>query len=191
MNERGFFTVIGICFLLVAAILVKGVQESERNYVDITRNFKDETDLQNIADSALIEAVDIIKSNKIPLKDFVRSLVPRSLNQHEIPLNNSYNADVKVFYEYGKYTDNNKDVGNIWFITRTYTPKGYKDSDFKKIGDKYLRNKGVILISVASREIDGNKVYRRALGYILTDGDEKETDKEDKLKNYIYFMNSL
>lgn len=182
MNERGFFTVIGICFLLVAAILVKGVQESERNYIDITRNFKDETDLQNIADSALIEAMDIIKSGYfIPMESSL-SVINRSYNQNPIPLQKNYDADVKVFYEYGKISNG----GNIRLMNREY-------KSGSPYNDKIVNNdqKGVILISVASREVDGVTIYRRALGYFLTDGDEENPDKEGKPKNYIYFMNHL
>lgn len=179
MNERGFFTVIGIGFLLIAAIFVKGVQESEKNYSYITQDFKTEVELQNIADSALIEAVELIKNKDVDLIESTPIFSNRKELQHEITLNNSYDADVKVFYEYGKYKDN---IGNIWFQTRRYTVGGYNDGDFKKVNNEYLRKKGVIVISVASRDTDYGKVYRRALGYFFTDEDED---------GKIYFMNSL
>ena len=186
MNEKGFFTLIGLCFLLVAALLVKGVQESEKNYSNITTDFHTEVDLQNIADSALIEAVDLIKSNEITLKNPVLYAYSRKINQYPIPLNRTYDADVKVFYEYGVYSEvdfiNGEIVtvesGNIYRMRRDYkSGDSFKDTD---IDDK--PKKGVILISVASREIEGSTVYRRAMGYFLTgeDADGK-----------IYFMNSL
>ncbi|MBQ7198403.1 MAG: hypothetical protein IJS29_03975, partial [Selenomonadaceae bacterium] len=65
MNERGFFTLIGLCFLIVVAVMARGVQESEGNYYSVTDDFVQAAELQNIADSALIEAVDLIKSGKV------------------------------------------------------------------------------------------------------------------------------
>ena len=182
MNERGFFTFVGLCFLIVAAILVKGVQESEGNYYSSADDFLTAAELQNIAESALIEAVDLIKNKEIELKESKATFYTRSENQHEIYLNNSYDADVKIFYEYGKYE--NGGIGNIWFMTRKYSSGGYDDGDFlKDASGNYIQRTGVIIISVASREsekVDG-KIYRRAIAYFFTD------DEDEK----IYFMNSL
>ena len=188
MNECGFFSVIGICFLLIAAIFVKGVQESEKNYSYITTDFQTETELQNIADSALMEAVNMIELNEITLQESSQNVYNRRLNQHEITLKNHYDADVKVFYEYGKYSEWDYDkvtqtiklfeYGKIHRMKREY-----KSGD--KINDKAVDDadkKGVIIISVASRGTDNGKVYRRAMGYFLTD-----EDADGK----IYFMNSL
>ena len=184
MNEKGFFTLIGICFLLIAAILVKGVQESERNYSYVTRDFQDEVELQNIADSALLEAVEMIKSNEVELIESTKNFSNRRENQHKIIDKTVNGANVQVFYEYGKIGDE----GNIYFGERQYLLGGnYKDNFLKGTNNKELTKKGVILISVASRESDNEimndkKIYRRALGYFLTDGDED---------GKIYFMNSL
>ena len=191
MNEKGFFTVIGICFLLVAAILVKGVQESEKNYSLVTQDFQTEVELQNIAESALIEAVELIKKNREDIANGleVDELVPKPPavynlshqdKQHKINLNGNYDADVEVYAEYGIDTLNNG-IGNIWFMKRTYSSSSYND-DFVKVGNDNLRKKGIILISVASRDINNVKVYRRTMGYFFTDED---TDGK------IYFMNSL
>ena len=183
MNEKGFFTLIGLCFLLVAALLVRGVQESEKNYSNITTDFHTEVDLQNVADSALIEAMNMIKLGKITLKESSKAVANRRINQHEIEKIEIANklikdVNVKVFYEYGKI--DGSDEGNIYFFKRTHKSKGtYEDTNITD-----TPKKGVILISVASREIDGNKFYRRAIGYFLTDEDTEEDGK-------IYFMNSL
>ncbi len=56
-NERGFFTVIGLCLLLAAALSIKGVQEFEANYSRGVRNSELEFELQNAAESALLAAV--------------------------------------------------------------------------------------------------------------------------------------
>ena len=178
-SERGFFTLIGICILLVAAIFVKGIQESELNYAYIAEDFKTEMELQNAADSALIEAVDLIRSGytlQLP-SSFVRKN-----NQHKIIEKTVDDIKVEVWYEYGK----NSGGGKFHFMERDYSQE--KDVE---IGEQNKR--GVILISVASRDSDimSGKVFGRAIGYIFMDGDENILDKEGKPKNYVHFMNSL
>ena len=168
MNERGFFSLIGICFLLVAAIFVKGLQEYEANYYNIARDFKTEMDLQNIADSALIEAVELIQSGEVTLQG--RKYGNRKNSQYPVPLKLHYNADVQVFYEYGNFRQ----------LTRKYS-FGEVDKDVRPDNTE---KKGVILMSVASRDSDKmiGKIYCRSLGYFFTD--ENET-------KYIHFMKSL
>ena len=177
-SERGSFTLIGICILLVAAILVKGIKESSLNYAYIAENFETETELQNVADSALIEAVDLIR-NDYPLEQAGSYI--RKNNQHKILDKTVGKINVTVWYEYGK-----NGGGKFHFMERNYTTQTDKE-----IGEQ---NKcGVILISVASRDSDimSGKVLARAIGYIFTDGDENILDKEGKPKNYVHFMNSV
>ena len=182
MNERGFFTLIGLCFLIVAAILADGVQKSEGNYYSVADDFLTAAELQNIADSALNEAVDMIKSGEVTLKMTNRfSVANRSENQHQIFEKTVGDINVKTFYEYGKYIDRNKEYGNILLKEKIYPSRD--------IVDRYSENnqrKGVIIISVASRDSDkiDSKIYRRAIAYFFTDED-KETPTT------IYFMNSL
>ena len=179
MNERGFFTLIGLCFLIIAAILVRGVQASEGNYYSNADDFITAAELQNIADSALIEAVELIKSGEVTLERPVAYAYSRKVNQYPVPLNHTYNADVQVFYEYGINTTATNNKGNIFLKKKLYPSK--------EIVDRYTKNnrrEGVIIFSVASRESEkiGGKVYRRAIAYFFTDDDSDEK---------IYFMNSL
>lgn len=179
-SERGFFTLIGICILLVAAIFVKGIQESELNYSYIAKDFENEMKLQNAADSALVEAVDLIKNKTVTLEP--ATSLNHSGNQHKILDKIVDDINVTVWYEYGK----NSAGGKFHFMERNYTT----ETDVP-IGEQNKR--GVILISVASRDSDimSGKVFARAIGYIFTDGDENILDKEGKPKNYVHFMNSL
>lgn len=171
MNERGFFTLIGICFLLVASILVIGLQETSNSYINVADDFKSEVDLQNIADSALFEAVEIIKSPDFEIKKPDDSI--RKNNQHQIDLRYNYDADVVVFYEYG--TDYFYGTPNIRFRKKSYPSENIVDTSKPKA-------EGVILISVASRKLDDDTtIYRRSMAYVLTEDDYKT----------IYFMNSL
>ena len=178
-SERGFFTLIGICLLLVASIFVKGIQESELNYAYIARDFEDEMKLQNAADSALIEAVDLIRNGHTLEKGLSTF---RKNNQHKIIDKTVDGIKVEVWYEYGK----NNEGGKLYFKERNYsTQTDQPISEDKKFG--------VILISVASRDSDimQGKIFARALGYVFTDGDENILDKEGKPKNYVHFMNSI
>lgn len=58
MNERGFFTVIGLCLLLAAAISIKGVQEFEANYSRGASISQMEHELQNFAESEIVRAYE-------------------------------------------------------------------------------------------------------------------------------------
>ena len=141
MNERGFFTLIGICFLLVAAIFVRGLQESEGNYYNVTRNFHDEVELQNAADSALIKAVEIT--------DFSAQIDNPILNETWEKIHVEVYAEENIFELY----------------ERTYRASGIDDTKI------YSGKRGVTLLSVASRDNDKmtGKIYRRSLGYFLTE----------------------
>ena len=57
MNERGFFTVIGLCFILSVAMMITSVQDFEGNYSSGVKISLAEAELRNAADSALFEAV--------------------------------------------------------------------------------------------------------------------------------------
>ena len=156
MNERGFFSLIGICFLLVAAIFVRGLQEYESNYYGIAQNFQDEVELQNAADSALMKATENT--------DFSAQIVNPILNE----------TWGKIHVEvYAK--KNSLEFKRRYFNTASsYTDKS----------TTIPTKKGVILMSVASRDSDKmiGKIYCRSLGYFFTD--ENET-------KYIHFMKSL
>ena len=156
MNERGFFSLIGICFLLVAAIFVKGLQEYESNYYGIARNFYDEVELQNAADSALMKAAETT--------DFSAQIVNPVLSE---PVGKIH---VEVYAK-----KNSLEFKKRYFDTAT---------KFTDKATSIPTKKGVILMSVASRDSDKmiGKIYCRSLGYFFTD--ENET-------KYIHFMKSL
>ena len=162
--------------MLVASIFVIGLQETSRTNINVADDFKRGFELQNVADSALFEAIEKIKSEEIELKEIEGETSSRTERQDEIPLSIEYDADVKVIYEYAKIGNE----GNIWFVNRSYSSGKPFDSAFKKVGEKFSKE-GVVLISVASRKIEGTTIYRRSMAYVLT---------EDNY-NQIYFMNSL
>ena len=168
-DEGGFFTVIGLCFLLAVSICIKNIQESEAIYSFNAADYQAEIELQNVADSALLEAVEQVKLNP--------ALVPKPRNyygnredrQHKI-LNSSKNSarlkNIKVEV-YGEH-------GNI------HSELGKNSNAEISIQDK----DGVILISVASADfgLDGKKIYRRSLAFFYLEGDATEK---------IFYLNSL
>jgi len=168
-NQRGFFTVIGLCFLLAVTICIKNIQESQAIYSFGATDFQAEIELQNAADSALIEAVEKIKLNP--------DLVPKPKNyygmredrQHQVLSSTKNSArlkDIKVEV-YGEH-------GNI------HSELGKDSTATISIQDK----DGVILISVASANsrLDDKKIYRRSLAFFYLD---------ETAPNKIFYLNSL
>ena len=161
MNERGFFTIIGLCLLLVAAIFIKGILEFEANYSIGITNFQAEHELQNFAESYLIE-----KFEELP------------------PLNE---GDIYKFPVVTVQSEKFKTVQiqvqaqnfNLKKFIRTYsTNTNYSDDDAGE-----LPQNAIILVSIASCDspfIIG-KIFRRSFAYVLTDDDSKT----------IHFLNSL
>lgn len=149
MNERGFFTIVGLCLLLVASIMIRGVQEVDANYFYEESNFSAEQELQNAADSALAEAIEIALS-----EDYTQKYKNDAV---EIPVKQQNDSDISttVLARYG-------------FIYQ-FTVTSYSGSTVKYKDNGYLR--GLMLISVASRDDEriGGKMYRRALAYVLND----------------------
>ena len=158
MNERGFFTIIGLCLLLVAAIFIKGVNEFEANYSRGILNFQIEHELQNAADSALIDA-----SKKIPAaEDFVQFNIPVSTPSVSDRLKN---FNVKVYGERSKMV-----TQKFSRATNKINPKEPNFDAAKRV---------TVIISVASCDspfIEG-KMYRQASAYIFDDDENTEEDE--------------
>lgn len=161
MNERGFFTIVGLCLLLVAAIFIKGVHEFEANYARGITNFQAEHELQNFADSYLVEA-----SKNLP-----------ALEQGK---------PYRIF----NATDHSKKFGTVKIEVWAQKQHIKKFIRVYKEGRKYtdhdsgeLPQNSTIIVSIASCDSPfiAGKMYRRAFAYIL-ENDESKT---------IHFLNSL
>ena len=153
-NERGFFTIVGLCLLLAVAISIRGVQEFERNYSAGALNSLAEFELQNSADSALIRAIELDDT--------------ATQNFHS---DRFKKIEVKIFRYSG--------AGYIRRYERVYSGSSYTDKIVKrKIQDESGNEieinweaPATIWLSVASCEnpnVSG-KIYRRALAYVLDD----------------------
>ena len=148
MNERGFFTILGLCLLTVAAIFIKGIPEFETNYSRGITSFQIEHKLQNLAESYLIENIDFAET----------LLLKHNLGN----VDGLENVTVEI---YGKR-------GNIQFYRRVYRKnENYKDEAIKNDEGENLSEDGTIILSVAScnSPFISGKIYRRAFAYILDD----------------------
>ncbi len=169
MNQKGFATILGLCLILVIALVVKGIQESEGNHAYETTDFQTAYDLQNAAESGICKAVKIVRDNPDPLPGSEEFPPLRTDTQHkiidamEIETLNGSKIIVDVWAErvlierYEVSYAAKKDVANAKFIPVT---------------DELLSNKkakayelGYAFFSVA--ELDNSQLYRRAFAYIV------------------------
>lgn len=179
MNEKGFFIIIGLGFLMIIFLSAKIVQETEKNYAYDAINFQSELELQNIADGSLVEAAEKIRlnPNKLTEPSSTELLLNRRYSQRKISVSSPPNSErfknisVEVYGERGK----------IDFYNRNYSAEddytggaGYKDATLNS------QKTGIILISVASGEEKATKIkkFRKSLAYILDDEE-----------NIVHFMN--
>lgn len=168
-NQQGFFTVIGLCFLLVVSICVKNIQESQTIYSYNAADYQAEQELQNAADSALIEAVERIKLNP--------EIVPKPENYYDQRKNRQYQILTT--------TKNFDRLENI--SVEVYGEHGNIHGELAEESDAEIENQdkdGVILISVAkaNSRIDDKKIYRRSLAFFYL---------EEGTPNKIFYLNSL
>ena len=163
MKQKGFATVFGICLLLVVALLVKGIQESEANNAREVYNFETEQILQNAAESAVVEAAEKIRNEK---EDSILYSTTRTVK--------SGNRSVKITVE-TQYQP---------LLVRLHTLNNIYE-------DKYLGERNGIYITACAKtdgNIAGNEVYRRAYAYIFPD-ETAAVDNDDTVQRpKIYFM---
>ena len=174
MNEKGFFTILGICLLLIISLLIMTVQETEKNYSYDAKNFQTELELQNAADSSIIEAAEKIRLNPNLLKKPTSTeiLLGRKYYQRKISVSQPKKSERLKHISVEVYGER----GTIEQYLRNYQgEENYKDEKIS-VEDKT----GIILISAASGEekIFGTKKFRSSIA-IIFDDDE----------NIIYFLN--
>ncbi|MBO4400225.1 MAG: hypothetical protein J5809_00070 [Selenomonadaceae bacterium] len=159
-NERGFFTIVGLCLLLAVAISIRGVQEFEGNYSVGVSNSLAEHELQNAADSALIKMIETGKYEKSIMSDRLGKI---SIN---IKTTQSNIRRFRREYESGGKTkdialneDNSDDTG--------------KNASEPDDTPEWLKIKADCLISIASCENKkfGGTIYRCSQAYIIKGDD--------------------
>ena len=157
-NEHGFATIFGLCFILVVALVVKGIQESETNHTHEATDFQIEFDLQNMADGGIYEAAEIVRVAKENGTELLPvSETEGSRSEHQIILVPSRTKEISggkiQLTVWGERV-------NIQLAKRNY-PAYTKTKDGKP---KY----GYALFSVVEFTDDtGRKKFRRAFAYVI------------------------
>lgn len=168
MNEKGFATIFGLCLILVIALIVKGIQESEMNHSYETNDFQVEMDLQNAADSGIYAAVEKVYQELILDKDYLPL----------VKVDTRINHQVKVFSTTQKTSSGDISV-EVWAERILIEPYriDYENKTNKKNIANPLKNdnneriywRGYTFFSKA--EIDseriGGKLYRRSFAYVV------------------------
>ena len=136
-NERGFFTIAGLCLLLAVALCIQGVQEFEGNYSTDAAEFRAEYELQNAADSALIEAFETGADS------LEKTVASEYLGKITVKV---YSREAKVFDKKDGYVPKDK------------LPAPKKDGVPATV---------LLSVAQCDNKILGGKPYRRALAYVL------------------------
>ena len=167
MNEHGFFTIVGLCLLLVISLAIRTIQDTEKNYSYGAAGFQAECELQNAADGGLAEAVKKIQENPEIVPDKPQFYSNRRQRQYHISVSNPEDGEVMKNISVEVYGERCE----IHQATRKYNSAGkITDTLDKDKSGAEIRRKGIVIISVASGEGSfGDKKYRRALAFILED----------------------
>ena len=172
MWQKGFATILSLCLILVVALIVKGIHESETNHAREVSNFELEQALQSAAESGVVEAAEYVRENpnKFPYSDGT------NITKKSITVSNktfkrgeqTINITVKAWGERGR----------IYF---------YRKNDSGKFVQVKSPCDGVYFMSRASIEKSfwGKQIYRRAFAYVNS---EEIDDKNFKDDTTIHFM---
>lgn len=179
-NERGFFTIAGLCLLLAVALCIQGVQEFEENYSVGATSFQIEHELQNAAESALVEAAE--KNNLPPYNQYGAN----DTYQREIEVSTPKVSDrlknfsIKVIGERAPFARYNRSYSKD-------TEADFKDKPAADGNHDWVKRTTVI-ISVASCDSNfiGGRIYRRAMAYVIDDDPETKNIDESAV---IHFLN--
>jgi len=183
MRQKGFATILGLCLILVVALVVRGIEETERNHTYETTDAGAEFELQNAADGALVAAAGKVISGEVELPRNEEQI--RINGQHEFPVKKinskkfgeitvrTWGERVEIHQYRVEYNAEDEDTG-----TKTNVAK--KSTYNKKLippAQSYL----FFSVATADSPHTGGKIYRRAFAYVteknIADG-----------KPTIYFM---
>lgn len=99
MNERGIISLTALCIMLILSLSIAGMSNIAARQADITRYFKVETELQNLADSYFNMKVADISSNFENYKTMDFATTPEV---HNVTTINGHEATVTVYMDKSK-----------------------------------------------------------------------------------------
>ena len=171
MNQKGFATVLGLCLLLVVALIVKGISEAETNHAREVSNFELEQALQNAAYSGIVEAAEYVRLTP----EFLPYGENKETVKKKIPVAN------KTF-KHGEQTI--KITVEVWGERgKIYLYPESRTSEKVYASDAHL---GIYFMSLATIKsgIWDEEIYRRAYANVSSEEDG-ETFKDDTTINFM------
>ena len=130
MKQKGFATIFGLCMILVVALIVRGIQESEANHAREVLNFEFEQALQSAAESGVIEAAEYVR--KHPDEFPVYDGWPWTESKKKVSVKNktlkkeekSFKITVEVWVEHGNIKGLPSPNEGVYLMGRAMIKKG-------------------------------------------------------------------
>ena len=166
MNQKGFATIFGLCLIMVLALCVKGIQESEMNQHYVTNDFQTEIDLQNAAEGGIYAAADRVRQELALDKDYLRS-GDFNRSNHQVQVISDKQGDISVYVWaervliYPYKINYNIRIGGKYRTDRVGSGKPLKDHEVYTLFSR---------AEVDSERV-GRKFYRHAFAYVEIDAD--------------------
>ena len=159
MTEKGFATIFCLCLILVIALVVKGIQESEMNHAYETTDFQTEFELKNAADSGIYAAAKLVHAaplEVLPLNRIYPTLSGGKRNKHQEKLLSetikSFSGSIKV---------------DVW--GERLVMKHFKEI-YPSYGQEDLNDNDEVCVLLSKAELQSarmdGKIYCRAFAYI-------------------------
>jgi len=171
MKQKGFATILSLCLILVIALIVKGIQESEANHAREVLNFEMEQALQSAAESGIVEAAEYVRKNP----NYLPYIEEKETFKKTIPVSNKifYHGEQKIKIEVEVWGER----GKIYLFPKDRT------------GNKIYKNDGHLGIYFMSRatieeKFFNEKIYRRAYAHVRSEKDG-ETFIDDTTINFM------
>ena len=160
MNERGFVTIFALCLILIIALFVKGIQESDMNHNYEAADLQTEFDLQNEADGGIYEAAEKVR-------------VASENGNELLPAHVYLSAAERKKYQIKLVTSSTKTARGT--ISVRVWGERLKIQGYRRLYPSYQKTEvsaskcGYVLFSVAQLDNDriGGKIYRRAFAYVV------------------------
>lgn len=183
MNQKGFATIFGLCLIVVIALVVKGIEESEMNHAYEATNYQAAFDLQNAADSGIYKAVELALSDPTLL-----------------PVNPGYSHRNDYQYKFSDLKIKSTHFGTItvetWGERMAIHPYKVDYTYIRAVEDKQrlikdangnpIYQEAYVFFSVASADGLSGKIYRRAFAYVFAEGDRTIHFMEVPTSSYIF-----
>ncbi|MBQ6296923.1 MAG: hypothetical protein IJK81_04430 [Selenomonadaceae bacterium] len=158
IEQKGFATVLGLCLILIVALIVKGLAEAETNHAREISNFEMEQALQNAAESGIYEAAEIVNGQTFTSGKIFTTTKTFKHGEQTI------NITVEVWGKQGSIANYNEYGTNLKY--KIYDENGNQIGKKNSVEGIYFMSRATI-----NSGIWDEKIYRRAYAYIITDNE--------------------